>query len=55
MNEVFVEEMQTLQSTVINIGPFGKDTHKLLERLHKNGAFVYTPYVLEEVIYSLFS
>lgn len=47
------EEMQTLQSPVINIGPFGKDPHKLTERLHKNSAFVYTPHVLKEVISSL--
>src|SRR5690625_557278 len=49
------EEMQTLQSPVINIGPFGKDAHKLTERLHKKSAFIYTPYVLKEVISSLFT
>ncbi|MEI3613428.1 hypothetical protein [Pseudogracilibacillus sp. SO30301A] len=49
------EEMQTLQAPVINIGPFGKDAHKLSERIHKNSAFLYTPYVLKEVISSLFS
>lgn len=47
------EEMQTLQSPVMNIGSFGKDAHKLSERLHKDSAFVHTPYVLKEVITSL--
>lgn len=47
------EDMQTLQSPVINIGPFGKDAHKLTERLHKESAFVQTPYVLREVIKKL--
>lgn len=48
------EEMQQLQAPVINIGPFGKDAHKLTERLHKKSAFVYTPYVLEKVIAKLY-
>src|SRR5699024_8249184 len=33
------EEMQQLQAPFINIGPFGKDPHKLTERLHKKSAF----------------
>lgn len=48
------EGMQKLQSPVLNIGPFGKDAHKLSERLHKKSAFVYTPCVLEAVIKSFF-
>lgn len=48
------EEMQQLQSPVINIGPFGKDAHKPTERLHIESAFVHTPYVLREVITHLF-
>ncbi len=48
------EDMQKLQAPVLNIGPFGKDAHKLTERLHKESAFVYTPYVLKKVIKSLF-
>lgn len=48
------KEMQQLQAPVLNIGPFGKDAHKLTERLHTNSAFVETPYVLTEVIKSLF-
>jgi len=47
------EDMQKLQSPVINIGPFGKDAHKLTERLHKESAFVQTPYVLKKVIKKL--
>lgn len=48
------EEMQQLQAPVLNIGPFGKDAHKLTERLHKNSAFVQTPYVLKKTIQSMF-
>lgn len=46
--------MQQLQAPVINIGPFGKDAHKLTERLHKQSAFVYTPYALRQVIETMF-
>ncbi|MDN4606703.1 M20/M25/M40 family metallo-hydrolase [Sporosarcina highlanderae] len=48
------KEMQQLQSPVLNIGPFGKDAHKLTERLHKESAFKYTPFVLAKVIESMF-
>jgi arginine utilization protein RocB len=47
------EEMQQLQAPVLNVGPFGKDAHKLTERLHKESAFVHTPYVLEKIIKKL--
>lgn len=47
------EEMQQLQAPVLNIGPFGKDAHKLTERLHKESAFKQTPYVLREIIKSM--
>lgn len=47
------EEMQQLQAPVLNIGPFGKDAHKLTERLHKASAFEQTPYVLREIIKSM--
>ncbi|WP_252504872.1 M20/M25/M40 family metallo-hydrolase [Sporosarcina sp. Marseille-Q4943] len=49
------KEMQQLQAPVLNIGPFGKDAHKLTERLHKKSAFLYTPRVLEKVIESMFA
>lgn len=48
------KEMQQLQAPVLNIGPFGKDAHKLTERLHKKSAFVHTPHVLEKIIESMF-
>lgn len=48
------EDMQQLTAPVINIGPFGKDAHKVSERLHKKSAFVYTPYAIEQVIRTLF-
>ncbi len=48
------EDMQKLQAPVLNIGPFGKDAHKLTERLHKESAFVQTPDVLWSVLTSMF-
>jgi arginine utilization protein RocB len=48
------EEMQQLQAPVLNIGPFGKDAHKLTERLHKESAFVHTPFALKAVVESMF-
>ncbi|MEI3605974.1 M20/M25/M40 family metallo-hydrolase [Pseudogracilibacillus sp. SE30717A] len=48
------EGMQKLQAPVLNIGPFGKDAHKLTERLYKKSAFIYTPYVLKKVIETLY-
>ncbi len=48
------EDMQKLQAPVLNIGPFGKDAHKLTEHLHKESAFVYTPHVLQKVIEKLY-
>ena len=47
------EEMQELQAPVLNIGPFGKDAHKLTERLHKASAFEQTPLVLRTIITSM--
>lgn len=47
------EEMQQLEAPVLNIGPFGKDAHKLTERLHKASAFEQTPYVLREIILNM--
>ena len=48
------KEMQQLQAPVLNIGPFGKDAHKLTERLHKESAFIHTPLLLGKVIESMF-
>jgi len=48
------EQMQQLNAPVINIGPYGKDPHRLTERLHVKSAFEYTPYVLRRVIESFF-
>ena len=47
------EDMQKLNAPVMNIGPFGKDAHKLSERLHKRNAFEMLPQVLREVILSI--
>ena len=48
------EEMQKLQAPFINIGPFGKDPHKLTERLHKESAFEITPKLLENILKKFF-
>ncbi|MGE6257076.1 M20/M25/M40 family metallo-hydrolase [Heyndrickxia sporothermodurans] len=43
-------EMKQLNAPVLNIGPFGKDAHKLTERLHIRNAFEEIPSLLEELI-----
>jgi len=49
------EEMQQLQAPVLNVGPYGKDPHKLTERLNMTSAFVETPYLLTKLIKSMFA
>ncbi|MFS0784290.1 M20/M25/M40 family metallo-hydrolase [Bacillus sp. 1P06AnD] len=44
------KNMSKLQAPVINIGPFGKDPHKVSERLNKRSAFIETPYLIEKYI-----
>ena len=46
------EEMQNLKAPVLNVGPYGKDAHKMTERLHKDSAFIYTPDVLRKLVKS---
>ncbi|MBU8880414.1 M20/M25/M40 family metallo-hydrolase [Bacillus sp. FJAT-29790] len=46
-------EMQQLQAPVLNVGPFGKDAHKLTERLHIESAFVQLPVMLESLVRSM--
>lgn len=48
-------DMQKLQAPFINIGPFGKDAHKISERLHKRSAFVVTPHLLTNIIQKFFT
>jgi len=48
------QSMQQLRAPVLNIGPYGKDAHKLTERLHKNSAFVYIPFALKNLIGTMF-
>lgn len=43
-------DMQQLQAPVLNVGPFGKDAHKVTERLHERNAFVETPWLLEQLM-----
>lgn len=46
------KEMQNLRAPVLNVGPYGKDAHKMTERLHKDSAFIYTPDVLRKLVKS---
>ena len=46
--------MQQLQAPVLNVGPFGKDAHKVTERLHERSAFIETPWLVEQLIRSMF-
>lgn len=46
--------MKKLQAPVLNIGPLGKDAHKLTERLHINSAFVQLPSLLEALVRRMF-
>lgn len=45
-------EMQNLRAPVLNVGPYGKDAHKMTERLHKDSAFIHTPDILRELVKS---
>ncbi len=47
------KEMKILNAPVMNIGPFGKDAHKMSERLNKKNAFEMMPVVLKAVIQSV--
>ncbi len=48
------EGMQQLNAPVMNIGPYGKDAHKMTERLHKKNAFEMMPGVLRKVMSEFF-
>ncbi|CAM4238002.1 M20/M25/M40 family metallo-hydrolase [Lacicoccus alkaliphilus] len=48
------KDMEALDTPFINIGPFGKDPHKLTERLHKESAFKTTPTLLQDIIRHFF-
>lgn len=41
-----IEDIRSLNAPVVNIGPFGKDAHKLTERLHKPYSFTFVPELL---------
>lgn len=41
-----------MRAPVLNVGPYGKDAHKMTERLHKDSAFIHTPDVLRELVKS---
>lgn len=49
------EAMKQLQAPVLNVGPYGKDAHKLTERLHKQSAFIETPILPEKIFRQYFN
>lgn len=48
-----IEAIQHLSMPVVNIGPFGKDAHKLSERLCRQYSFDAMPFILEKTIEEL--
>lgn len=48
-----IEDMQTLNLPVVNIGPFGKDAHKFTERLEKHYSFHVAPRLIHDTIRGL--
>lgn len=51
--ELPLEDMQGLDLPVVNIGPFGKDAHKLTERIEKKYSFEVTPVLIYNTIMNL--
>ena len=48
------EAIKKISMAGINIGPWGKDFHKLTERVYKEDLFVRTPHILDHAIKLLF-
>ena len=48
-----LEEMQSLNLPVVNIGPFGKDAHRFTERLEKDYSFNVAPMLVYRLILKL--
>ena len=46
--------MSKLRAPVLNVGPFGKDAHKLTERLHKKSALIELPLLLDTIVKCMF-
>ncbi|UEX90459.1 M20/M25/M40 family metallo-hydrolase [Staphylococcus ratti] len=42
--------IEEIQAPLLNCGPIGKDAHKVIERIHKQSAFVELPVILESII-----
>lgn len=48
--DIPVEEIQKISMPCINIGPWGKDLHKLTERVNKEDLYWRTPRILNQAI-----
>lgn len=48
-----IEDMQSLNLPVVNIGPFGKDAHKFTERLQEDYSFNVAPRLVYDTIINL--
>ncbi|OQY52499.1 MAG: hypothetical protein B6245_23600 [Desulfobacteraceae bacterium 4572_88] len=51
--ELPLSEMKELSVPIINIGPWGKDSHKFTERVFKRDVFERTPELLEHAVESI--
>lgn len=49
------ESIQKISMPCINIGPWGKDFHKLTERASKEDLYVRTPAIINEVVFRIFN
>lgn len=52
--EIPFDDMREISMPVINIGPWGKDLHKITERVNKSDLFKKTPRIIEHAIKYLF-
>jgi arginine utilization protein RocB len=48
-----IEAIQNISMPVVNIGPYGKDAHKLSERVCKSYSFDAMPFILEKTLENL--
>jgi arginine utilization protein RocB len=46
--------LSTLEMPVINLGPWGKDLHKITERVYKKDVYERMPYLIKELMIKVF-
>lgn len=50
-----LKEIEQISMPCINIGPYGKDLHKMTERVLKQDLYERTPYIIQHAIEAIFS